>query len=87
MVSFSKSLAIEIASRNITVNCIAPGFIETDMTQKLTDDQREKLLLQIPARRIGKQDDVAHAVAFLASEEASYVTGTTIHVNGGMYPA
>lgn len=86
MVSFSKSLAIEIASRNITVNCIAPGFIETDMTQKLTNEQREKLLLQVPARRIGKQEDVAYAVAFLASEEASYITGTTIHVNGGMYP-
>ncbi|CAL7960934.1 3-oxoacyl-(acyl-carrier-protein) reductase FabG [Gammaproteobacteria bacterium] len=85
MISFSKSLAIEIASRNITVNCIAPGFIETDMTKKLTDEQREKLLSRVPARRLGQPEDIANAVAFLASDEASYITGTTIHVNGGMY--
>lgn len=85
MVSLSKSLAIEIASRNITVNCIAPGFIETDMTKKLTDEQREKLLSKVPAKRLGQPEDVANAVAFLASEEASYITGTTMHVNGGMY--
>jgi 3-oxoacyl-[acyl-carrier protein] reductase len=85
IVSFSKSLAAEIASRNITVNCIAPGFIESDMTKKLTAEQREKLLTVVPARRIGQPEDVANAVAFLASEEASYITGTTLHVNGGMY--
>ncbi len=85
IVSFSKSLAAEIASRNITVNCIAPGFIESDMTKKLTVEQREKLLTVVPARRIGQPEDVANAVAFLASEEASYVTGVTLHVNGGMY--
>lgn len=85
IVSFSKSLAAEIASRNITVNCIAPGFIETDMTKKLTAEQREKLLAVVPARRIGQPEDIANAVAFLVSEEASYVTGVTLHVNGGMY--
>ncbi len=85
VVGFSKSLAIELASRNITVNCVAPGFIETEMTKKLNDEQREKLLAVIPMKRIGSIDDIANAVAFLASEEASYVTGTTIHVNGGMY--
>jgi 3-oxoacyl-[acyl-carrier protein] reductase len=85
MVSFSKSLAIEVASRNITVNCIAPGFIETDMTKKLTAEQRESLLSKVPAKRLGQPEDIANTVAFLASEEASYITGTTIHVNGGMY--
>jgi len=85
MVAFSKSLAIEIASRNITVNCIAPGFIETDMTKKLADEQREKLLSKVPAKRLGQPEDIANTVAFLASEGASYITGTTIHVNGGMY--
>lgn len=84
IISFSKSLAAEIASRNITVNCIAPGFIETDMTKKLTAEQREKLLAVVPARRIGQPEDIANAVAFLASEEASYITGVTLHVNGGM---
>ena len=83
-VAFSKSLAQEVASRNITVNCIAPGFIESDMTKKLTNEQRERLLSVIPMRRIGDPDDVANAVEFLASENASYITGTTIHVNGGM---
>ncbi|MEI8055214.1 MAG: 3-oxoacyl-ACP reductase FabG [bacterium] len=85
IVSFSKSLAIEVASRNITVNCIAPGFIETDMTKKLTPEQRETLLLKVPAKRLGQPEDIANAVAFLASEESSYITGATIHVNGGMY--
>lgn len=84
IVAFSKSLALEVASRNITVNCIAPGFIETDMTKKLTSEQREKLLSTVPAKRIGQPEDIANAVAFLTSEEASYITGTTIHVNGGM---
>ena len=85
LVSFSKSLAMEIASRNITVNCVAPGFIETDMTQKLSEEQRSALLASIPAKRIGTAEDVAHAVKFLAGEESSYITGTTIHVNGGMF--
>lgn len=85
MVAFSKSLALEVASRNITVNCIAPGFIETDMTKKLTAEQREKLLSSVPMKRIGQVEDIAHAVAFLASDEASYITGMTMHINGGMY--
>lgn len=85
MVSFSKSLAVEVASRNITVNCVAPGFIESDMTRKLTDEQRSALLASVPAKRIGTPEDIAHAVNFLASEEASYITGATLHVNGGMY--
>ena len=85
MVSFSKSLAVEVASRNITVNCVAPGFIESDMTRKLTEEQRSALLASIPAKRIGSAEDIAHAVNFLASEEASYITGATLHVNGGMY--
>lgn len=85
MVSFSKSLAMEVASRNITVNCVAPGFIETDMTKKLTEEQRNILLQSVPARRIGTPEDIAYSVNFLVSEEASYITGATIHVNGGMY--
>jgi 3-oxoacyl-(acyl-carrier-protein) reductase len=85
VVAFSKSLALEIASRNITVNSIAPGFIETDMTKKLSDEQREKLLLSVPMKRIGQPEDIAQTVAFLASDAASYITGATIHVNGGMY--
>jgi 3-oxoacyl-[acyl-carrier protein] reductase len=82
---FSKALAREVGSRNITVNCVAPGFIETDMTKALTDPQRAALLAQIPLSRLGHVDDVAHAVVFLASEGASYVTGATLHVNGGMH--
>lgn len=84
---FGRALAAEIASRNITVNAVAPGFIETDMTQALPEAQREKLLTQVPAGRLGLPEDIAAAVAFLASEDASYVTGTTLHVNGGMYMA
>lgn len=84
---FSRALAAEIASRNITVNSIAPGFIETDMTQALPEAQREKLLAQVPAGRLGQPEDIAAAVAFLASEEAAYITGTTLHINGGMYMA
>lgn len=84
---FGRALAVEIASRNITVNAIAPGFIETDMTQALPEAQREKLLTQVPAGRLGQPEDIAAAVAFLASEEAAYITGTTLHVNGGMYTA
>ncbi len=81
----SRSLAREIGSRNITVNCVAPGFIETDMTRALPETQASALLAQIPLGRLGAADDVAAAVAFLASPEAGYITGTTLHVNGGMY--
>lgn len=84
---FGRALAAEIASRNITVNAIAPGFIETDMTTALPEAQRELLLKQVPAGRLGQPQDIASAVAFLTSESASYITGTTLHVNGGMYMA
>ncbi len=87
MIGFSKSLAREIGSRNITVNCVAPGFIDTDMTRNLSDDQRKALLGQIPLGRLGEAADVAAAVVFLASPGAGYITGTTLHVNGGMYMA
>ena len=82
---FSRALAREVGSRNITVNCVAPGFIETDMTAKLTEDQRVALMRQIPLARLGTPQDVAAIVAFLASPAASYITGSTLHVNGGMY--
>ena len=85
VVGFSKALAREVGSRNITVNCIAPGFIETDMTRALSEEQRKSLLAQIPLARLGDAEDVAHAVLFLASPAASYITGCTVHVNGGMY--
>ena len=85
MIGFSKSLAREIGSRNITVNCVAPGFIDTDMTRALTEDQRRGLIGQIPLGRLGEAADVAAAVLFLASPGASYITGATLHVNGGMY--
>ena len=84
MVGFSKSLAREIGSRNITVNCVAPGFIDTDMTSELDENQRRALIAQIPLARLGAAADIAAAVAFLASPAASYITGTTLHVNGGM---
>lgn len=84
LVGMSKSLAQEVASRNITVNCIAPGFIETPMTDALDAAQKERLLTAIPAGRLGSGDDVAAAVVYLASEGAAYVTGQTLHVNGGM---
>ncbi len=87
LIGFSKSLAQEIGSRNITVNCVAPGFIDTDMTRSLTDAQRQKLIERIPLGRLGLPEDVAHAVAFLASREAGYITGATLHVNGGLYMA
>ncbi|WP_284164125.1 3-oxoacyl-ACP reductase FabG [Frigidibacter sp. SD6-1] len=80
----SKSLAKEVASRNITVNCVAPGFITTAMTEKLTDDQKNTILVQVPAGRMGEADEVAAAVLYLASNEAAYVTGAVLHVNGGM---
>lgn len=85
VVGFSKSLAREIGSRNITVNTVAPGFIDTDMTRELEPEQREKLASQIPLGRFGAVEDVAAAVLFLASPAAAYITGETIHVNGGMY--
>ena len=84
MIGMSKSLAQEVASRGITVNCVAPGFIETAMTDALGESQREKLLGAIPAGRLGSSVDVAASVAFLASDEAAYLTGQTLHVNGGM---
>jgi 3-oxoacyl-[acyl-carrier protein] reductase len=85
LVGFTKSLAQEVGSRNITVNCVAPGFVDTDMTKALPEVQRAKLLERIPLGRLGSPDDIAHAVAFLASREAGYITGATLHVNGGMY--
>ncbi len=84
MIGMSKSLAAEVGSRGITVNCIAPGFITTAMTDKLNDDQKAKLLGAIPARRMGTVGEIASAAVYLASDEAAYVTGQTIHVNGGM---
>jgi 3-oxoacyl-[acyl-carrier protein] reductase len=85
IIGFSKSLAREVGSRNITVNCIAPGFIDTDMTRALTEQQRSALITQIPLGRLGRPEDVAAAAAFLASPAADYVTGCTLHVNGGLY--
>lgn len=85
LIGFSKSLAREVASRGITVNVVAPGFIETDMTRALTDEQRAGILSQVPANRLGDAKEIANAVAFLASDEAGYITGETLHVNGGMY--
>ncbi len=82
---FTRSLARELASRNITVNCVAPGFIETDMTASLSDAQREALLAQVPLKRLGRPEDVAAGVTYLLSEQASYVTGITLDINGGMY--
>jgi 3-oxoacyl-[acyl-carrier protein] reductase len=81
----SRALAREIGSRNITVNCVAPGFIDTDMTKSLSEDQHAALLTQIPLARLGAPEDIAHAVAFLAGPQAAYITGTELHVNGGMY--
>jgi 3-oxoacyl-[acyl-carrier protein] reductase len=85
VVGFSKSLAQEIGSRGITVNVVAPGFIDTDMTTALPDMVKEEMLKRIPMRKLGQAEDVADAVAFLASDSAKYITGETIHVNGGMY--
>jgi len=87
LIGFTKSLAQEVGSRNITVNCVAPGFVDTDMTRGLPEAQRDKLLQQIPLGRLGAAEDIAHAVAFLASARAAYITGATLHVNGGMYMA
>jgi len=85
MAGFTKSLAAEVGSRNITVNCVAPGFIDTDMTRELPEAIREELLKRIPLGRLGKVEDIAAAVAFLASPSAAYISGETIHVNGAMY--
>ena len=84
IIGMSKSLAYEVASRNITVNCVAPGFIETAMTDALDDKQKEAILTNVPAGRLGQANEIASAVAYLASDEAGYITGQTIHVNGGM---
>ena len=84
LIGMSKSLAYEVASRGITVNAVAPGFIETAMTDKLTDDQKSGIMGQIPAGRMGTPGEIASAVVYLASAEAGYVTGATLHVNGGM---
>lgn len=85
VIGFSKSLAKEVANRGITVNVVAPGFIATDMTDVLSEEQKQAILSQIPAGELGHPEDIANAVAFLASEEAGYITGTTMHVNGGLY--
>ncbi|MEP3351274.1 MAG: 3-oxoacyl-ACP reductase FabG [Marinomonas sp.] len=82
---FSRSLAAEIASRGITVNCVAPGFIETDMTKVLPEEHKAKLVEKVPSSRLGQPEEIAAAVAFLASQGAAYITGETLHVNGGMY--
>ncbi len=85
VVGFTKSLAREVGSRSVTVNAVAPGFIDTDMTRTLSDAQRQAMLTQIPLGRLGLPEEIAQAVAFLASSRAAYITGSTIHVNGGMY--
>jgi len=87
MVGFTKSMAKEVGSRNITVNTVAPGFIDTDMTRELPEQSKQTLLSAIPLARLGNANEIAHAVAFLASDEAGYITGETLHVNGGMYMA
>ncbi len=85
VIGFSKSMAREIASRGITVNVVAPGFIDTDMTKALTDEQKQAIMKDIPSERLGKPEEIAATVAFLASDGAAYITGETIHVNGGMF--
>lgn len=85
LIGFTKSLALEIASRGITVNAVAPGFIDTDMTSALAEEQRTKLLEAIPLARLGRAEDISKAVAFLVSDDAAYITGQVLHVNGGMY--
>lgn len=87
MSGFSKSLAAEVGSRNITVNCVAPGFIETDMTAELPEDIKTQMLARVPLNRLGNVNEIAATVAFLASPNAAYISGETIHVNGGMYMA
>jgi 3-oxoacyl-[acyl-carrier protein] reductase len=85
MEGYSRSLASELASRNVTVNCIAPGFIATDMTDSLPEEQKELLLSRVPAKRLGEANEVAALVSFLAGDSSGYITGETIHINGGMY--
>ncbi|GIU12637.1 MULTISPECIES: 3-oxoacyl-ACP reductase FabG [unclassified Shewanella] len=85
LIGFTKSLAREVASRQITVNAIAPGFIQTDMTDELTEEQQQAIMSQVPMERLGQAQEIAHAVLFLASDSAAYITGETLHVNGGMY--
>jgi len=85
MIGFAKSMAKEVGSRNITVNTVAPGFIDTDMTRELSDDIKNALLAGIPLARLGEAKEIAHTVSFLASEGAAYITGETLHVNGGMF--
>jgi len=85
MVGFAKSMAKEVGSRNITINTVAPGFIDTDMTRELSDDIRNGLLASIPLSRLGQASEIAHAVSFLASNGAAYITGETLHVNGGLF--
>jgi 3-oxoacyl-[acyl-carrier protein] reductase len=85
LLGFTKSLAREVASRGITVNTVSPGFIDTDMTQRLSEEQKEGIFSQVPANRLGKPEEIANAVVFLASDGAAYITGETLHVNGGMY--
>ncbi|MEE8289107.1 MAG: 3-oxoacyl-ACP reductase FabG [Nitrosomonadaceae bacterium] len=85
VLGFSKSLAREVGSRNITVNCVAPGFVDTDMTRALTEKQQQDLIQYVPLARLGRSEEIASAVAFLASPSAGYITGATLHVNGGMY--
>jgi 3-oxoacyl-[acyl-carrier protein] reductase len=84
MIGFSKALAQEVASRNVTVNCVAPGFIQSPMTDALTEQQKSQILTVVPLGRLGEGADVAAACVYLASDEAAYVTGQTLHVNGGM---
>jgi 3-oxoacyl-[acyl-carrier protein] reductase len=85
LIGLTKTLALELASRNITVNAIAPGYIETDMTAVLSEDVKQRMMSMIPLKRFGKPQDIANAVKFLASEEAGYITGCVLKVNGGMY--
>jgi 3-oxoacyl-[acyl-carrier protein] reductase len=85
VVGFTKSLAREVANRGVTVNCVAPGFIETDMTDELTDEQKQQILTSVPMGKLGKVEDIAKAVKFLASDDSAYITGQTMHVNGGMH--
>ena len=87
IIAMSKSLAIEYARKNITINCVSPGFIQTNMTDKINEEVKKSLMSRIPMNKLGNGEDVSNSVAFLASDSASYITGETIHVNGGMYMA